>query len=72
MIQVLCLFTQVAKCFNLVGQSKISDYCGMILIHFIVLDHVDQDSKQEDSICQQIKEKIANRKGATSIVSIHI
>ncbi|CAO3620130.1 unnamed protein product [Mucor fragilis] len=33
-----------------------------------VLDHDVQDSKQ-DNICQQIKEKIANRKGATSIRS---
>ncbi|KAK4519101.1 uncharacterized protein ATC70_009332 [Mucor velutinosus] len=33
-----------------------------------VLDHDDQDNKQDD-ICQQIKEKIANRKGATFIRS---
>ncbi|GAN06074.1 hypothetical protein MAM1_0110d05551 [Mucor ambiguus] len=33
-----------------------------------VLDHDDQDNKQDD-ICQQIKAKIANRKGATSIRS---
>lgn len=33
-----------------------------------VLDHADQGNKQDD-ICQQIKEKIANRKGVTSIRS---
>lgn len=42
----------------------------MTLINLVVLDHDVQDSKQ-DNICQQIKEKIANRKGATSIVSFH-
>lgn len=40
----------------------------MIFIAILVLDQNEEGGKQ-DEVCQQVKEKIAQRKGVTSIVS---
>jgi hypothetical protein len=66
MIQVHCLFIQAAKYYNLVGSFRILDFYKHTNHLFIVLDQGKQD---EENTCDQIKEKIAKRKGTTSIVS---
>ncbi|KAF1804797.1 hypothetical protein V8B55DRAFT_1496987 [Mucor lusitanicus] len=65
-VYIMGVIRALEKCED--DSSALSIHTGSKVLQS-VLDHVDQDSKQEDSICQQIKEKIANRKGATSIRS---
>ncbi|KAL9552718.1 hypothetical protein MBANPS3_003630 [Mucor bainieri] len=65
-VYVMGVIRAIEKCED--DSSALSIHTGSKMLQS-VLDHTDdQDNKQGD-ICQAIKEKIANRKGATSIRS---